>query len=208
MSSMRLSVVLIVFALAALLGVGYNSYRTNLNSLQTLNEENIAWSSSRLQNRRFDILWSRLALSERGIVGARLRAYDSKTDIMARMMQALVEEEEAVLGLNANNPGEYERLFRKFAGFRGDLNRFSQTVFLGEQERIERARAELRRNAFFIASINIGAFLIGKRMAQINLQLAEDARRATEAKSRFLTMMSHELRTPMNGVLAKRADPD
>ncbi len=40
--------------------------------------------------------------------------------------------------------------------------------------------------------------LDGKRQA---LQLAEEARSADRAKSRFLATMSHEIRTPMNGVL-------
>lgn len=222
-----------------LLGLGYSSYRSNVSSLQDLNEENIAWTSSRLEaeyhlflrslaalsmdtngatarqvNRRFDILWSRLALTERGTVGERLRAFDSRNEL-ARLFDHLKREEQAVVNINAADKIEIKRLFESFASHQPRIDEFARTVFFGEGNRIANARAELRKNAVFIASVNILALLLGglllfivdranrinARMSQEHLELAEAARNANRAKSRFLTMMSHELRTPMNGVL-------
>lgn len=222
-----------------LLGLGYSSYRSNISSLQDLNEENIAWTSSRLEaeyhlflqalaalsmgsqdasprqvNRRFDILWSRLALSERGLVGERMRSFDSGKEL-THLFDHLKREEQAVVTIESANKPEIKRLFEDFASHQSHINEFARTVFFGEAKRFANARTELRKNAFFIASVNLVAFLLGglllffvdragrynQRMSQKHLELADAARNANRAKSRFLTMMSHELRTPMNGVL-------
>lgn len=240
MVSYRLIVGIILVAMGALLALGYNSYRTNLGSLQRLNEENIAWTSTRLEseyqkflislgalqtgaegatplavNRRFDILWSRLSLAERGVVGERLRAYDDQAFVLVRLFDHMKREEQAVVGLSAQASAEIVRLHNAFATYGTDIGDFSRRVFLDEQSRVAAARTELRRNAVFIGSLNgmalaIGGFVLffidrsnrhNKKMATKNLHLADAAHSANLAKSRFLTMMSHELRTPMNGVL-------
>jgi hypothetical protein len=63
--------------------------------------------------------------------------------------------------------------------------------------------------AVLLSALSLGLIIRENRrqaaMAELNRRLAEEAARASRAKSRFLTMMSHELRNPMNGVLGPLA---
>ena len=172
-------------------------------------------STPKQVNDRFDILWSRIAVSEKGVVGEGLRSYDTETHALVRLFDAMKREENAVVTLQPDDKDEILRLYDEFEPYRQDLHGFSRAVFFGEQSRISSVRTDLRRSAVFIALATAAAFVIGsvllllverqsarnRQMAETNLELAEASRTASEAKTRFLTMMSHELRTPMNGVL-------
>lgn len=224
--------------------MGYNAYRTNLNSLRDLNQENLAWSANQLSfeyfqflgsltetdwdgsenqvrsiNNRFDILWSRLAQTEHGSVGERIRSYDEGTGTLVKLKSLLVENEQKVVSLS---PGDAETIFELWETFNvleRDVMGFGRSVFLAEEQRIAEIRSDLSRGAIFTAAVTFLAFFLtgsalfwvnleSRRNAQIashNLELASAAEAANRAKSRFLTMMSHELRTPMNGVLGMLA---
>jgi len=230
----------IIIALFGLVGLGYNAFNTNLSSLKQLNQENLVWTSDQLKfelsaltrelaklhaeldgatpasvNTRFDILWSRVAQSETGSLGARLRAYDEEGQILGRMLEVLREVEPAMIGLEAADKTTIKTLMDQFEVIQGPIFDFDRKVFLGEEALVADIRAQLWTSAMFTAILTIAAFLLtagalfwvnrentrNKKMAAHNLELAEDAEKANQAKSRFLTMMSHELRTPMNGVL-------
>lgn len=215
-------------------------FRTNLTALEELNQENLDWSSNRLLqelslfqrelthlevgdhdatvttvNQRFDILWSRLAQTEHGTVGERLRAYDSETHVLKHLFKAVRDAEDAVVNLKADDTAAVRALRTSFMPFETMIADFSRVAFVGEERRVAKVRNDLNRSATITALATVAAFLttglallavsreswLNRKMAEDNLALAEAAEQANHAKSRFLTMMSHELRTPMNGVL-------
>ena len=166
-------------------------------------------------NRRFDILWSRLAQSEQGTVGERLRGYDSDEQTLKRLFKAVRDAEQTVISLK---PGDVDTLYalqETFLPFEQAVVAFNRGVFIGEERRVAQVRGDINRSALITAIATVAAFFttglalflvsreskLNRQMADKNLQLARAAEEANHAKSRFLTMMSHELRTPMNGVL-------
>lgn len=166
-------------------------------------------------NTKFDILWSRTAQTESGSLGARLRAYDEGEFVLDELMNLLREVEGDMVGLEQNDRQTALDLMLKLETLQKPLFDFDRKVFLGEEELMAEIRGQLWRSAMFTGIVTVVAFMLtagaliwvsrennrNKQMAVHNLELAEDADKANQAKSRFLTMMSHELRTPMNGVL-------
>lgn len=224
--------------------MGFSVFRTNLTALEELNQENLDWTSNRLAseltlflreldrlevgrndaspgsvNRRFDILWSRLAQSEQGSVGERLSGYDQNNHTLVLMFKQVRDSEEAVVNLRADDTETINALRAAFEPFELMTTRFKRDVFIGEEKRVADVRESLNRSAWFTAAATLAAFattglallLVNREarrnrlIADENLALARAAGHANRAKSRFLTMMSHELRTPMNGVLGMLA---
>ena len=230
----------VIAALFCLVALGYNAFNTNLTSLQRLNQENLVWTSDQLKyelsafiqelvelegnvpgssaknvNTRFDVFWSRVAQSEQGSLGERLRAYDADAKILPLVFQTLQENERDVVSISHEKPGAIRDLVTTFSALQKPLFDFDRKVFLGEEAFVAEIRGQLWRSALFTALLTLAAFVLtsaaliwvnrennlNKDMAEHNLELAEAAEEANRAKSRFLAMMSHELRTPMNGVL-------
>lgn len=237
---MRMLVIGAITALFGLVALGYNAFTTNLSSLKQLNQESLVWTSDQLKfelsaltrelakldvgfegtspasvNTRFDIIWSRVAQSEKGSLGARLRAYDEEAGILPSLLTLLREVEADVVNLNADDSATIQTLIGRFEAMQRPIFDFDRKVFLGEEALVAEIRAQLWTSAMFTAIVTMAAFMLtsgallwvsrenakNKQMAEHNLELAEEADKANQAKSRFLTMMSHELRTPMNGVL-------
>lgn len=218
--------------------------RNNLLALQGLNRENLGWSTSQLQleldrfrrilaqftaqnegvtplkvNNRFDLLWSRVALTQEGTVGSRLRALDAETQTIPLLLNALEANEQVVTKLQPGDLDTAARLSSAFDTLDLPVRNFARNVFVGENETMGALRDKLRNSVLFTAIATLLAFAISgialafvnrestihRKMAASNLKLAHAAEAAHKTKSRFLTMMSHELRTPMNGVLGMLA---
>ena len=225
------------FAVAiGLAGFGFYSFQKNLTALNESNQENISWPAMQLEQEllrfqesllkyeaqdnftqkqlitRFDILWSRVAIFQRGRVGARLREYDRETDVLGRLFADLQEQADVV---EAPGVPEIRGLRDIFEQYTIEMRDLSKLIFLGEEKLRSKLNAQMRASANSTLSLSIVAmvFLLaglgyssreGRRfriLAQTNRKLADIAEKASQSKTRFLTMMSHELRTPMNGVL-------
>jgi len=101
-----------VIIVATVLSVsGFLTFKDNIEAMRRASQENISWSATQLEreltrfldvlgtsragtasstvdiNQRFDVLWSRVAVFQRGAVGARLTAYDTE-----RAVERLFEE--------------------------------------------------------------------------------------------------------------------
>lgn len=170
---------------------------------------------ARLVNTRFDVLWSRVLTFRSGEAGFRLSAYDAERRAVEALFALMQASEREVVNLK---PGDREAALALVAAFRPHaegLRRLSLDVLHGEEARQAVMRDGVRSSAQLTAVMSLVGLVVAivgmvvfsaetrrfRRIAEANRQLAEEARSANLAKSRFLAMMSHELRTPMNGVL-------
>ncbi len=232
-----LAVILLTTAIA---GLGYLSAWYDLEALRKAGKETIAWSATQLEvelNRftmslaefqilpnaararavkeRFEILWSRAAIFERGSVGERLRVYDSETGVIAALMTDLRAHESEVVGLGAGDAALAAQMVEHLTAHGSALKLLSNRVILGEEATRADMREQVRRGSQISAALSFASVVLSlgalayiwgegqryRQRAETNRALAVAADNANQAKSRFLTMMSHELRTPMNGVL-------
>ena len=230
------SVILVAVGIAA---AGFITFNRSLNAMQQASQENINWSASQLErelfrfrdslgaseaghssstadiNQRFDVLWSRVAIFQRGNVGQRLHEYDMDTNVIGRLFEELKRQEVTVVSLSSFDFTTLGQLHAAFYPYSIELSELSRRITVGEEEKAALVRAQMRQGANFAlyASIATVLLVIGamiyfvlegrlfRRLAHENMMLADKFKQASLVKSRFLTMMSHELRTPMNGVL-------
>ncbi|MCF6303776.1 MAG: hypothetical protein L3J33_00190 [Rhodobacteraceae bacterium] len=222
-----------------LAGFGFLSFKKDLDALNKSNQENISWSAMQLDqellrfkeailaykfgedqserqlNKRFDILWSRVAIFQRGRVGERLRSYDSEANIIGRLFEEIQRQAPTVENIGSASVTEIDDLHDVLDLYSIEMRGLSQAIFAGEEKLRSDLNAQMRRSANTTLGLSIASvifLLIGlgmsswqgrryKNLAHKNKALAEIAENASQSKTRFLTMMSHELRTPMNGVL-------
>ena len=217
---------------------GYLTFEESIDAMRRASQENISWSATQLEreltrfrdsldstttgtsstavdiNERFDVLWSRVAVFQRGEVGQRLRVYDTE-NVVGRLFETLQQQEIAVVRIKNYDFDTMANISRAFFPFGNELHTLSRRITLGEEEKRAEIRAQMRDSsdytfyASILTVIMVTAALMYfayesqqfKKLANENKLLADKFKLASEAKSRFLTMMSHELRTPMNGVL-------
>ena len=237
----RLSKFLFGGAVITAVGVaisGFWTFQHSLDAMQDASQENIAWSAGQLEreltrfrdslgvsqagqsnsvaeiNQRFDVLWSRVAVFQRGKVGERLLAYD-RAGTINRLFQELKRQETRVVSLSSFDFTSLSDIHHAFFPFSAELAELSRYVTVGEEQNAAVIRAQMRESAnyalyasiltvFMVIAALVYFVIEGRRfrrLAKENLQLARKFEQASAVKSRFLTMMSHELRTPMNGVL-------
>lgn len=185
-STYRAIVVCVIFALFGLAALGYYTFRTNLESLQRLNRENLGWSTNQLQlelnrfsrelsdlragvngaspariNQRFDILWSRVALAHQGSLGERIRAYDDESQLLSKLSELLERAEPSVTSLETAPPEVLDALIMEFRLVEDPMRAFSRRVFFGEEQAVGVVRNNLRTSALFTAAATLLAFIIG-----------------------------------------------
>jgi len=242
-------VVLVAIGIATF---GFLTFKDNLDAMKRASQENISWSANQLEreltrfldtlgasragttsstvdiNQRFDVLWSRVAVFQRGAVGQRLRQYDT-ANVVGRLFEELKRHEVAVVSIKSFDFTAMANIGAAFFPYGDRLHTLSRRITVGEEKKAAEIRAQMRNSANYAlyASILTVIMVTGaliyfvfegqqyRNLAAENEALAKKFKAASEVKSRFLTMMSHELRTPMNGVLGllalsqvSEADPE
>ena len=217
---------------------GFLTFEDGITAMRRASQENITWSATQLEreltrfrdslgasragsssatvdiNQRFDVLWSRVAVFQRGQVGERLRVYDID-NVVPRLFKTLQQQELAVVSIKSFDFTTMANVSRAFFPFADELHTLSRRITLGEEQKQAGIRAQMHDSADYAlyASLLTVIMVTGaliyfvyegqqfRKLADENKALADKFKAASEVKSRFLTMMSHELRTPMNGVL-------
>ncbi len=228
----------VILAAIVLATFGFLTFKNNLDAMKRASQENITWSATQLEreltrfldvlgasragasnstvdiNQRFDVLWSRVAVFQRGKVGERLRVYDT-ANVVKRLFDELQQQEVTVVSIKSFDFSTMATVSADFFPFAKRLHELSRRITLGEEQKAASIRAQMRKSANYAlyAGIITVLMVLGalvfiayegqqfKKLADSNEALAQKFKAASEVKSRFLTMMSHELRTPMNGVL-------
>lgn len=230
-----------LFGLMILAILGFRAQEKDMEGLRESAQESIYWSTSQAEaelarfltalgrysigdptvteanvNKRFDILWSRVALFQQGDVGRRIARFDTDDKVITELHDLLRKYEQAIVGIHRRDEDAlHRRILAEFTQAGERLRRLSVKILAAEEARLAGVRDKVRSSArltwvvsmaaLVLALLLIGVMLIEtrryRRMAEESADLAARAESASRAKSRFLTMMSHELRTPMNGVL-------
>lgn len=168
---------------------------------------------------RFEILLSRVGMMEQGRVGALIRRYDEGFDSIRKFHSYLTEVDPLVASLRPDDSATLQLLLRELETFQQELRHYTLRVVRGDTAAAAEVRDRIQSSSQTAMFLSVGAVLLctlslgliireNRRqaaMAELNGRLADEASRASRAKSRFLTMMSHELRNPMNGVLGPLA---
>ncbi|RMF36385.1 MAG: hypothetical protein D6754_11485 [Alphaproteobacteria bacterium] len=226
--------------LITLSGLGALAFRNNMAALQKSTQENILWSATQLEfelarfiaalgafgsgadgvgpdvvNNRFDVLWSRVTLFDKGDTGRRLSRYDAEKQRVKRLFASMQELEPRIVNLQPGDRDTANDLIAVFSAHADALRGLSTDVLIGEEHEREIIRNDVNSSAHLTLILAVSAIVIAaggmvllasqnrrlRQMAEDKRQLAVAAERAARTKSRFLSMMSHELRTPMNGLL-------
>ncbi len=238
LSKIVFSVLLVGTILLAALG--YRAFQGNLQALNTSSQEPIDWSALQLEiellkfqseisdfvigvpnasaktvNNRFDILWSRIDVFQRGKVGERLSNYTGSRQLIGQLFQEMKDQETTIVSLKNGDKETGRALLGAFSRYADDIRLLARTVYLGELGIESETRQNVRQSAYLTGYASVAFCLLSivaliyinreslrfRSLAEHNLELADEAAEANAAKSKFLAMMSHELRTPMNGVL-------
>lgn len=235
-------IVLSVLLLGTILlaALGYRAFQGNLQALNTSSQEPIDWSALQLEiellkfqseisdfvigvpnataktvNNRFDILWSRIDVFQRGKVGERLSNYTGSAQLIGQLFQEMKDQETTIVALKDGDIATGRELLGTFSGYANDIRLLARTVYLGEVGIESTTRQNVRESAYLTGYASVAFCLLSliallyinreslrfRSLAEHNRELADEAAAANAAKSKFLAMMSHELRTPMNGVL-------
>jgi signal transduction histidine kinase len=165
---------------------------------------------------RFDILISRFALVGEGRVGEILRNHDAHAGTLGPIKQFLEKVDPVIAALGPETPPEIlDELLAGFDRVHEELRFYSLEVVRAENAVASMVRSRLQASALGTGLIALGALAIcvialilvardaahQRDVAAASRRQAREAKAASEAKSRFLTMMSHELRNPLNGIL-------
>jgi signal transduction histidine kinase len=234
----------LILVMAGIAAMGFYTIRKDVETLRSISQDNFLWSATQMEvellrfqsslallgakpteealeevRRRFDILWSRVAIMEGGRAGETLRSYDEGHGTLERLKNYLESNDPIVMDLSVEDTSAIFQLLDDFEEVRREMRLYTLRVHRGDAaatsevwDRIQRSSqitGMISLTAVLISVMSIGLILRDNRrqrdVAEMNVRVAREAEQASRAKSRFLTMMSHELRTPLNGVLGPLA---
>jgi signal transduction histidine kinase len=235
---------IVLLAMAGFAAVGFFTIRRDVEDLRVISQDNILWSATQMEVEllrfelsvaelgseqseealervleRFDILWSRVMLMNRGRVGQVMRSYDEGHGSLKKIAAYLEEIDPVLQELQPDDSVTIDQILLELEGFQQELRFYTLRVVRADTVASAQVRDRIQASAQTTAIISIAAVLLSvlslflilrenrrqRELVRLSRQHAEEAELSSRAKSRFLTMMSHELRNPLNGVLGPLA---
>ncbi len=168
---------------------------------------------------RFEILWSRVFMMGTGRVGEQMRKYDEGHGSLEAIGSYLKEIDPILINLAPDDTETIETILNDLKEFQKELRLYTLRVVRADTAASAQVRNRIQTSSMTTGFISLAAVLLSilslymilreyrrqRDIANVNRLVAEEAKRSSEAKSRFLSMMSHELRNPLNGILGPLA---
>lgn len=187
-------------------------------SISTLSLEKTPAALESAQH-RFEILWSRVFMMGTGRVGQQMRKYDEGHGSLEAIGSYLKEIDPILLNLSPTDEETIDQILSDLREFQKELRLYTLRVVRADTAASAQVRNRIQTSSMTTGFISLAAVLLSvlslymilreyrrqRDIANVNIQMAEEAKRASDAKSRFLSMMSHEMRNPLNGILGPLA---
>ena len=226
-------------ALAALFSVvilGVFNTRSDLQTLQTTSQENIFWSAAQVEReygalqvelarlavdpavdantvrKRFDILWSRVAIFGQGEIGERLLADPEVRETHTKLSALLEKLDPLIVSLQDGPSASRDEISLSLRQFESVVRSSTIRVLHSDENRFAEIRNAMREGMMLTAAallltilVALALAILATRDARKSAILAKAATAAAASRKQFFSMMSHELRTPLNGMLGSLA---
>lgn len=193
-------------------GIEYDLLQLEL----ALNNYTLGRSGPEDVNRRFDILWSRLIVIQKGETADKLDQYQVDRDVLGRLFTVIQANDNLIVNLPQQNApnSDVRRFLDEITSYNSDLRNLSLDVLQASSEMSKTRREDLSaistQNSI-LTGLVVAAFVVlaamqiletaqTKRALKEKERLLQDATAATDAKSQFISVMNHELRTPLTSI--------
>ena len=235
---------IVLLAMAGFAAVGYYAIRRDVDNLRVISQDNILWSATQMEvellrfqlsvaelaaeqtlealeqvRERFDILWSRASIMQRGRVGEVMRAYDEGHGSLEAIARYLDETDPVLAAMQADDTAAIAQITESLQRLQQELRLYTLRVVRADTAASAAVRDRIQASAQTTGVISIAAVLLSvlalflilrenrqqRDLVAMSQRIAHEAELSSRSKSRFLSMMSHELRNPLNGVLGPLA---
>jgi hypothetical protein len=176
---------IVLLAMAGFAAVGFFTIRRDVEDLRVISQDNILWSATQMEVEllrfelsvaelgseqseealervleRFDILWSRVMLMNRGRVGQVMRSYDEGHGSLKKIAAYLEEIDPVLQELQPDDSVTIDQILLELEGFQQELRFYTLRVARADTVASAQVRDRIQSSAQTTAIISIAAVLL------------------------------------------------